>query len=130
METNSQLHHDLILPSDEGVEESLVDMEGLLSSRHKQLLLKVFVIDMTSLPHLYLSPNQCLAKKESSKFTADSRQTETEPLQLGAGGGGGGVAGGGGGGGGGGGLKRLQSERFSQAAGGELLNISTFNFNR
>ena len=42
METNSQLHHDLILPSDEGVEESLVDMEGLLSSRHKQLLLKVF----------------------------------------------------------------------------------------
>ena len=46
METNSQLHHDLILPSDEGVEESLVDMEGLLSTRHKQLLLKVFVRDL------------------------------------------------------------------------------------
>lgn len=50
METNSQLHHDLILPSDEGVEESLVDMEGLLSSRHKQLLLKViFLTDILTL---------------------------------------------------------------------------------
>ena len=54
METNSQLHHDLILPSDEGVEESLVDMEGLLSTRHKQLLLKVFVRDITTPQHLYL----------------------------------------------------------------------------
>ena len=41
METSSQLHHDLILPSDEGADQSLGDMEGLLSSRHKQLLLKV-----------------------------------------------------------------------------------------
>ena len=44
METNSQLHHDLILPSDEGVEDSLVDIEGLLSSRHKQLLIKVSIV--------------------------------------------------------------------------------------
>ena len=55
METNSQLHHDLILPSDEGVEESLVDMEGLLSTRHKQLLLKVFVRDLTPWPLTSLS---------------------------------------------------------------------------
>ena len=43
MDSHAQLniHHDLILPSDDGVDESLGDMEGLLSSRHKQLLLKV-----------------------------------------------------------------------------------------
>ena len=34
------LHHDLILPSDEGGEESLGDVEGLLSNRHKKLLHK------------------------------------------------------------------------------------------
>ena len=37
------LQHDLLLPSDEGHEESLGDMEGLLSSRHKQLLLKAVI---------------------------------------------------------------------------------------
>ena len=59
METNSQLHHDLILPSDEGVEESLVDMEGLLSSRHKQLLLKV--IFLTHILTLHISTSLSLA---------------------------------------------------------------------
>ena len=121
METNSQLHHDLILPSDEGVEESLVDMEGLLSSRHKQLLLKViFLTDILTL-HISIlhSLPQCLAKKESTKFTADSRHAETEPLQQ--------AGAAGGGGGGGGGLKRLQSERFSQAAGGELMFSKIIN---
>ena len=57
METSSQLHHDLILPSDEASDESLGEMEGLLSSRHKQLLLK------------------CLAKRE--------RPSEAETLQSG-----------------------------------------------
>ena len=42
MDSSAQLglHHDLILPSDEGREESLGDVEGLLSNRHKKLLHK------------------------------------------------------------------------------------------
>lgn len=59
MDTSSQLHHDLILPSDEASDESLGEMEGLLSSRHKQLLLK------------------CLAKRETC------RPSEAEALQSG-----------------------------------------------
>ena len=55
MDSSSQLglHHDLILPSDDGVQESLGDVEGLLSNRHKQLLIKF------------------LAKKESSRVVAE-----------------------------------------------------------
>ena len=81
METSSQLHHDLILPSDEGADQSLGDMEGLLSSRHKQLLLKVRTVCRPTESHPVL---QCLAKKESCKFTqaeaANGRDTEVEPL--------------------------------------------------
>ena len=55
MDSSSQLglHHDLILPSDDGVQESLGEVEGLLSNRHKQLLIKF------------------LAKKESSRVVAE-----------------------------------------------------------
>ena len=55
MDSSSQLglHHDLILPSDDGVQESLGDVEGLLSNRHKQLLIKF------------------LAKKESSRVVTE-----------------------------------------------------------
>ena len=34
------LHHHIVLPSDEAGEESLGEVEGLLSNRHKQLLIK------------------------------------------------------------------------------------------
>ena len=65
MDSASQLniHHDLILPSDDGLEESLGDMEGLLSNRHKQLLLK------------------CLAKRESLKFQ-NGNSTNAETYQT------------------------------------------------
>jgi len=66
MDSASQLniHHDIILPSDEGMEESLGDMEGLLSNRHKQLLLK------------------CLAKRESSKLQNGISNNAENPATI------------------------------------------------
>ena len=63
MDSSSQLglHHDLILPSDDGVQESLGDVEGLLSNRHKQLLIKF------------------LAKKESSRVVAEEDSDNMVP---------------------------------------------------
>ena len=63
MDSSSQLglHHDLILPSDDGVQESLGDVEGLLSNRHKQLLIKF------------------LAKKESSRVVSEEDSDNLVP---------------------------------------------------
>ena len=60
MDSSSQLglHHDLILPSDDGVQESLGEVEGLLSNRHKQLLIKF------------------LAKKESSRVATEESESD------------------------------------------------------